>query len=49
MYIVWQNEDKSVGNENVKSMYMIPKHVHDMYMGCNALIVKKSCTCCVYV
>ena len=28
MYMVGKNEGKSVGNENVKSMYMKPKHVH---------------------
>ena len=28
---------------------MMVKHVHDMYMGRHALIVKKSCTCYVYV
>ena len=49
MYMVGVNEGKSVVNEIVKSMYMMVKHVHDMYMGCHALIVKKSCTSHVYV
>ena len=49
MYMAGVNEGKSVVNEIVKSMYMMVKHVHDMYMGCHALIVKKSCTCYVYV
>ena len=37
--MVGWNEGKSVGNEDIKSMYMLLKHVHDMYMGCHALIV----------
>ena len=49
MYMVGWNEGKEVENETVKSMYMMPEHVHDMYMGCHALIVKKSCICYVYV
>ena len=49
MYMVGVNEGKSVVNEIVKSMYMMVKHVHDMYMGRHALIVKKSCTSHVYV
>lgn len=49
MYMVGWNEGKSVGNEDIKSMYMLLKHVHDMYMGCHARIVKKSCTSHVYV
>ena len=28
---------------------MLVKHVHDMYMSRHAFIVKKSCTCYVYV
>ena len=32
MYMVGLNEGKSSGNENVKSMYMMVKHVHNMYM-----------------
>jgi hypothetical protein len=47
--MVGWNEGKSVGNEDIKSMYMLLKHVHDMYMGCHARIVKKSCTSHVYV
>ena len=36
MYMVGRNEGKDVENEKVKSMYMLPKHVHNMYMGCHA-------------
>ena len=42
--MVGENKGKSIGNEDVESMYMLPKHVHGIYMGCHALIVKKSCT-----
>ena len=30
MYMVGGNVDESVGNENVKSMYMMSKHVHEL-------------------
>ena len=49
MYMVGGNWGKGVENERVKSMYMLVKHVHDMYMSRHAFIVKKSCTCYVYV
>ena len=49
MYMVGKNEGKDIENEIVKSMYMMVKHVHDMYMGCHALIVNPSYTCYVYV
>ena len=49
MYMVEENAGKSSGNENVKSMYMMVKHVHDMYMSRHALIVNLSCICYVYV
>lgn len=26
------DEGKSVEDEAIKSMYMLPKHIHDMYM-----------------
>ena len=32
MYMVEENEGKSSGNKDVKSMYMMVKHVHNMYM-----------------
>ena len=44
-----KNGIKYVDIETVKSMYMMVKHVHDMYMSCHALIVNPSCTCYVYV
>ena len=47
--MVGKNEGKDIENEIVKSMYMMVKHVHDMYMSCHALIVNSSCTCYVYV
>ena len=49
MYMVGQNGIKYIDNEIIKSMYMMVKHVHDMYMGCHAWIVNPSCTCYVYV
>ena len=49
MYMVGENEGKKIGNEDIKSMYKMVKHVHNMYMGWHALIVKKSCTSHVYV
>jgi hypothetical protein len=36
MYMVGQNGIKYIDNEIIKSMYMMVKHVHDMYMGCHA-------------
>ena len=36
MYMVGWNEGKSVGNEDINSMYIMPEHIHDMYMGCHA-------------
>ena len=32
MYMMGENAGKSSGNEDVKSMYMMVKHVHNMYM-----------------
>ena len=32
MYMMGKNEGEHIGNENVKSMYMMIKHVHNMYM-----------------
>ena len=43
--MVGKNEGKDIENEIVKSMYMMVKHVHDMYMSCHALIVNPSCIC----
>ena len=34
--MVGENEGKGVENESVKSMYMLVKHVHDMYMSRHA-------------
>ena len=36
MYMVAKNGIKYVDIETVKSMYMMVKHVHDMYMSCHA-------------
>ena len=49
MYMVGENDAKCVDNERIKSMYMMVKHVHDMYMSRHALIVNPSCICYVYV
>ena len=49
MYMVGQNRIKYIDNEQIKSMYMMVQHVHDMYMSWHALIVNPSCTCYVYV
>ena len=32
MYMVGQNRIKYIDNEQIKSMYMMVQHVHDMYM-----------------
>ena len=49
MYMVVENDSKRIENEILKSMYMMVKHVHDMYMSRHALIVNPSCICYVYV
>ena len=49
MYMVGWNGIKCVDNELIKSMYMMVKHVHDMYMSWHAWIVNPSCICYVYV
>ena len=38
-----------VDNEIIKSMYMLLKHIHDMYMSRHARIVNISCTTYVHV
>jgi hypothetical protein len=43
------NTIKHVVNEIIKSMYVLLKHIHDMYMSRHARIVKKSCTTYVHV
>ena len=47
--MVVENDSNRIENEILKSMYMMVKHVHDMYMSRHALIVNPSCTCYVYV
>ena len=32
MYMVVENDSNRIENETLKSMYMMVKHVHDMYM-----------------
>ena len=34
--MVGKKEGKNIENEDINSMYMLPKHVHNMYMGCHA-------------
>ena len=43
------NTFKRVDNEIIKSMYMLLKHIHDMYMSRHARIVNMSCTTYVHV
>lgn len=51
--MVGGNVDESVGNENVKSMYMLVYHVHDMYMSRHARncekIMYNLCICLVNI
>ena len=49
MYMVAINTTKRVDHEIIKSMYMIVKHIHDMYMSRHARIVNISRTTYVHV
>ena len=49
MYMAAIISIKHIDNEIIKSMYMMVKHVHDMYMSWHAWIVKISCTTYVHV